>query len=70
MAGIYAPLDWFNMPGRITRLPLWSKERDAGRTRLDWVEGGDSRRTGPSRSMSQDVSLEGQTSVTALGIPQ
>ena len=32
---------------------------DAGRTLLDWVEGGDSRRTGQSRSMSPDVLLEG-----------
>ncbi len=27
--------------------------------RLDWVEGGDSRRTGPSRTTIQDVPLEG-----------
>ena len=61
MAGIYAPLDWFNMPGRITRLPRWSKEpeRNAGRARLDLFEGRDSRWTGPSRTMSQDVLLVG-----------
>jgi hypothetical protein len=55
-------LDWCNMPGRIrvTRLPRWSKESDAGqsRTRLDRVEGGDSLRTGPSRTTNQDVPLE------------
>ncbi len=59
MAGIYASLDWYDMPGRITRLPRWSKERDAGRVRLDQVEGGGSRRTGPSRTTSRDVPLEG-----------
>ena len=31
MAGIYSMLDRDNMPGRITRLPCWSKERGAGR---------------------------------------
>ena len=36
----------------------WSEERDAGRARLDRVEGGDSRRTGPSRTTTQDVPLE------------
>ena len=36
----------------------WSEERDAGRARLDRVEGGDSRRTGPSRTTIQDVPLE------------
>jgi hypothetical protein len=38
----------------------WSEERVAGRARLDWVEGGDSRRTGPTRSRTkmQDVGLE------------
>ena len=66
MAGIYAPLDWFNMPGRITRLPQWSKERDAGRMRLDRVEGRDSRRNGPSRTTSQDVPLEGHSVGSAL----
>ena len=32
--------------------------RDAGRVQLDWVEGRDSRRTGPSRTIRQDVPLE------------
>jgi hypothetical protein len=36
----------------------WSGERDTGRGRLDQVEGGDSRRTGPSRITIQDVPLE------------
>jgi hypothetical protein len=52
-------LDWYNMPGRITRLPRWSKERDTGRTLLERVEGSDSRRTGPSRTTNQDMPLEG-----------
>ena len=51
----------------------WSEERDAGRARLDRVEGGDSRRTVPSRTTTQDVPLEvghasvpQQTTVTEL----
>ncbi len=36
----------------------WSEEKGAGRARLDRVEGGDSRRTGPSRTKIQDVRLE------------
>jgi hypothetical protein len=62
MAEIYASLDRCNRlgtVGSITRLHQWSKERDAGRMRLDRVEGGDSRRTGPGRTTSQDVPLEG-----------
>ena len=59
MAEIYASLDRYNLPGRITRLLPWSKERDAGQARLDRVEGGEPRRTGPSRTTSQDVPLEG-----------
>ena len=59
MAWIYASLDWFNMPGSITRMPHWSKERDSGQAMLDWVEGEDSLLTGPSWSTTQDVSLEG-----------
>ena len=35
----------------------WSEKRDAGRARLDWVEGGDLRWTGPSWTMIQDVQL-------------
>ena len=35
----------------------WSEERDAGGGRLDRVEGGDLRRTGPSRTTIQDVPL-------------
>ena len=42
----------------------WSEERGAGRARLDWVEGGDSRRTGPSRTKIQDVRLEVGHAVT------
>ncbi len=34
-----------------------SEEGDAGRARLDRVEGRDSRRTGPSRTSMQDVPL-------------
>ena len=51
-------LDRDNMPGRVTRLLRMEWKRDAGRARLDRVEGGDSRRTGPSRPMIQDVPLE------------
>ena len=49
----------------------WGEERGAGRVRLDWVQGGDSRQTGPpgrpghrdratgpSRTTIQDVPLE------------
>jgi hypothetical protein len=43
MAEIYASLDRCNLLGSITRLHQWSKERDAGRMRLDRVEGGDLR---------------------------
>ena len=59
MAGVYASLDRYNLPSRITRLLLWSEERDAGQVRLDRVEGGEPRRTGPTRTTSQDVPLEG-----------
>ncbi len=34
------------------------------------VEGGEPRRTGPSRTTSQDVPLKGQSAVGALGTPQ
>ncbi len=37
MAEIYASLDRYNLPGRITRLLPWSKEGDAGQARLDRV---------------------------------
>ena len=57
MAEIYASLDWYNR-GQHHSTPQWSEERDAGRMRLDRVEGGDSRRTGPSRTTNQDVPLE------------
>ena len=53
-----ASLDRDKMPGRVTRLLRMEWKRDAGRARLDRVEGGDSRRTGPSRTMIQDVPLE------------
>ena len=48
---------WTGTPGRAASLDCSgrSKERDAGRARLDRVEGRDSRRTGPSRI--QDVLL-------------
>ncbi len=54
MAGIYASLDRITGPGCNT-----SKEKDAGRARLDRVEGRDSWRTGPSRTTvtMQDVLL-------------
>jgi hypothetical protein len=39
-AGVYALLDWDNLPGRATRCFDWSEERDVGRSRLDRVEGG------------------------------
>ena len=32
--GVYTPLDRNNMPGRVTRLPQWSEEWDAGRARV------------------------------------
>jgi hypothetical protein len=51
-------LDRDNMPGRVTRVLRMEWKRDAGRARLDRVEGGDSRRTGPSRPTIQDVPLE------------
>ena len=53
-------LDRDKMPGRVTRILRMEWKRDAGRARLpvDRVEGGDSRRTGPSRTMIQDVPLE------------
>ena len=66
MAGIYASLDWYNMQGRITRLPGWSGGGDAGQARLDRVEREVSRRTGPSRTTSQDVPLEGHSVGSAL----
>jgi hypothetical protein len=40
----------------------WGEERDAGRARLDRVEGGDSRRTGPSRTTTKMYSWESVTS--------
>ena len=40
----------------------WSEERDAGRARLDRVEGGDSRRTGPSRTTTKMYSWVSVTS--------
>ena len=51
-------LDRDKMPGRVTRLLRMEWKRDTGRARLDRVEGGDSRRTGPSRPTIQDVPLE------------
>ena len=49
----------YNLQGNITRLPPWGKERDFGQARLDRAEGGEPLRTGPGRTMSQDVPLEG-----------
>ncbi len=50
---------WTATPGRAASLDCSgrSEERDAGRARLDRVEGKDSRRTGPSRTRIQDVPL-------------
>ena len=58
MAGIYSTLDRYNMLGRITRLPRWSRRDVLAGARLDRVDGGGSRWTGPTRSRSQDVPLE------------
>ena len=58
MAGIYSTLDRYNMQGRITRLPRWSRRDVLAGARLDRVDGEGSRWTGPTRSRSQDVSLE------------
>ena len=44
----------------------WSEERDAGRARLDRVEGGDSRRTGPSRTTTKMYSWESVTSLSTV----
>ena len=58
---------WTGTPGRAASLDCSgrSKERDAGRARLDRVESGGSRRTGPSRTTIQDVPLEvGHATVT------
>ena len=54
MTEIYASLDRYNLPGRIARMLPWIKERDARQAQLDWVEGGELQRTGPSRTMRQD----------------
>ena len=58
MAGIYSTLDRYNMLGRITRLPRWSRRDVLAGARLDRVDGRGSRWTGPTRSRSQDVPLE------------
>ena len=68
MAEIYASLDWYNR-GQHHSTPQWSEERDAGRMRLDRVEGGDSRRTGPSRTTNQDVPLEAKVSLVRWVTP-
>ncbi len=44
--------------GCVTRMLRMEWERDTGRARLDRVEGGDSRRTGPGRPTIRDVPLE------------
>jgi hypothetical protein len=69
MAGVCTLLDRENLTCRAVSLDCseWSEEKDAGRARLDRVEGGDSRRTGPSRTTIQDVLSEvghAQTTVT------
>ncbi len=45
-------LHWTGTTCRASSLDYsgWIEERDAGRARLDRVEGGDLRRTGPSRT--------------------
>ena len=54
------------MLGRVARLLQGSKERVAGRARLDRAESGGSRRTGPSRTTIQDVPFEvGRATVPA-----
>ena len=58
MAGIYSTLDRHNMLGRITRLPRWSRRDVLAGARLDRVDGGGSRWTGPTRNRSQDLPLE------------
>ena len=57
MAGIYYTLDRYNMLGRITRLPRWSRRDLLAGARLDRVDGEGSRWTGPTQSRSQDVQL-------------
>jgi hypothetical protein len=54
MAGVYTSLDWNAGPHQLTA--SGGARRDAGRARLDRVEGRDSLRTGPSRI--QDVPLK------------
>ncbi len=74
MAGVCTWLDRDKLPGRATRLTRlglglglaeleWSGERDSGRAGSDWVDGGDSRRAGLTRSRTggtaiQDVPLD------------
>ncbi len=57
MAGVCTPLDRDNLPCRVTRLLRMERGEGTGRVRLDRVEGGDSQRTGPSRTTVQDVPL-------------
>ena len=65
MAGVCTPLDRDNLPGRVTRLLRMERgEGDTGRARLDRVEGGDSRRTGPSRTTTKMYSWESVTSLS------
>ena len=58
LAGIYSALDQYNVLGRITRLPRWSRRDVLAGARLDQVDGGGSRWSGPTRNRSQDVPLE------------
>ena len=57
MAGVCTQLERDNLPGRVTRLLRMERGEGAGRARLDRAEGGDPRRTGPSRTTIQDVPL-------------
>jgi hypothetical protein len=55
MAGIYASLDRYNKPGRLTRLPRWSKEMPAG---CGWIGLKVEIHGGPGRAGSTTVKLE------------
>ncbi len=65
MAGIYASLEWYNLPGRITQLPQWSEERDVpvqpGPGRRSWIWWKAEKHGGP---------LEGLSTAAALGTSQ
>jgi hypothetical protein len=37
---VRALLDWHHLPGPVAPHSYWSGERDVGRSKLGWVEGG------------------------------